>query len=137
LPNNEQIENDIQNDIELKFNLEPDLQTALRKNINDLEEGLEIIDGGKEKIVQTGRIDITAKDKNGNTVVIELKTGQAPDNSITQILSYMGSLYLEGMEKIRGILVAYDFPPKVVFSSKVIPNLKLVKYKFNFKFKEI
>lgn len=119
------------------FNLERDLQTALRRNINDLEEGLAIIDDGKEKSVQSGRIDITAKDKNGNIVVIELKTGEAPDDSITQILSYMGSLSEHTEENIRGILVAYDFPSKVKYSSKVLPNLKLVKYKFNFKFEEL
>jgi hypothetical protein len=49
------------------FEKETELHKALRANIEQLEEGLRIIDGGKEKIVPSGRIDITAEDKNGTT----------------------------------------------------------------------
>jgi RecB family endonuclease NucS len=61
--------------IDTEFGLERDLQLALRSNINQLEAGLTISDGGKEQIVESGRIDITAKDRDGATVVIELKGG--------------------------------------------------------------
>ena len=47
--------------IEQKFGLESDMQKALRKNIGQLEAGLEIIDGGKEKKVASGFIDIGAR----------------------------------------------------------------------------
>src|SRR4051812_39238422 len=62
---------------ETKFGLERDLQSALRKNIADLEPGLSIIDDGKERKVASGFIDITARAKDGATVVIELKAGPA------------------------------------------------------------
>jgi hypothetical protein len=63
----------VQDALEITFGLERDLQTALRKNIEQLEHGLKIIDGGKEQRVAAGYIDITAEDEHGNTVVIELK----------------------------------------------------------------
>ena len=47
------------------FSLEKDLQRALRTNIEQIEKGLKVIDGGNEKITEAGRIDITAEDDNG------------------------------------------------------------------------
>ena len=57
------------------FGLERDLQAALRRTIEQLEPGLEIIDDGAERSVSSGFIDITARDAGGSIVVIELKTG--------------------------------------------------------------
>jgi endonuclease len=59
-------------------------------NIEQLEPGLKIADGGSEKIVPSGRIDITCEDQAGKTVVIELKAGTAARDAIAQILSYLG-----------------------------------------------
>jgi hypothetical protein len=78
--------------VELTFDIERDLQRVLRDNIEQLEPGLKITDGGKEKAVAAGRIDITAEDRNGVAVVIELKTGEADRPAIGQILAYMGDL---------------------------------------------
>ena len=75
--------------METTFGLERDLQIALRCNIEQLEQGLKIIDEGKEQITEAGRIDITAEDKEGAIVVIELKAGTATPACITQILSYI------------------------------------------------
>src|SRR4051794_26815779 len=66
--------------------LERDLQKALRQHIDSLERGLTIIDGQKEQSVTSGRIDITARDHKGETVVIELKAGEADRDAIGQIL---------------------------------------------------
>ena len=57
--------------------LERDLQAALRYSIEQLELGLDIIDGGTERSVAAGFIDITAKEPDGTVVVIELKAGTA------------------------------------------------------------
>ena len=69
-----------------KFALERDLQEALRTNIRQLEAEMKVIDGGKEKTLASDRIDITAEDKQGRTVVIELKAGTADHDAIGQIL---------------------------------------------------
>jgi hypothetical protein len=119
--------------LEGKFGLESDLQEALRANIGQLEAEMKVIDGGKEKTVASGRIDITAEDKQGRTVVIELKAGTADHKAIGQILSYMGDLMTDG-KPMRGILVAGDFTPRVLSAARAVPTLQLKKYSFKFSF---
>lgn len=127
-------EQDIIDSKELTFGLEKDLQIALRNNIENLEPGLKIIDNSKERVVESGRIDITAKDKIGKLVVIELKAGKAKPQSITQILSYMSSIKAKGKDQVRGVLVAGEFDKKMVLAADMIPNLELMKYSINFSF---
>lgn len=121
--------------VETTFGLERDLQRALRANIGQLEAGLVIGDGGKERIVASGRIDICAMDDNNRQVVIELKSGTADLAAIGQILSYMGDLQTAGA--VRGILVAGDFTARAIAASKAVPNIELRKYGFNFSFEKI
>ena len=88
-----------------RIGLERDLQAALRREINQLEAGLVIIDDGVERCVDTGFIDITARDASGSIVVIELKTGKAGRYVIGQISSYMGALVAEEPNsKVRAYL---------------------------------
>src|SRR4029077_805972 len=60
-----------------RIGLERDMQAAIRLDIEQLEKGLAIVDDGAERVVDSGFIDITARDSAGTTVVIELKTGVA------------------------------------------------------------
>jgi hypothetical protein len=95
--------------VETTFSLERDLQNALRANIDQLESGLTIMDGGNERKVASGFIDITARDQTGATVVIELKKAGVSDrDAVGQILGYMGDL-MESTRSVRGILVAGEF----------------------------
>jgi len=123
--------------METTFGLERDLQKALRSNIKQFEQGLKIIDEEKELTTEAGRIDITAKDQQGAIVVIELKAGAANPDCVAQILSYMGALSEKGQKHIRGILVAGDFHPRVVFAARAEPNLQLKKYTFRFSFEAV
>lgn len=120
-----------------RIGLERDMQAALRVGIEQLEKGLSITDEGAERSVESGFIDITARDAAGTTVVIELKTGVAGQRAIAQILSYMGDVVSEqeGV-KVRGILVASDFDSKAKAASRVIPNLVLRKYSVRFTFSD-
>jgi|SRR5438094_4713261 len=117
------------------FSIERDLQNALRKHIEQLEQGLTITDGGKEKVVESGRIDITAEDKKGAAVVIELKAGEADHHAIGQVLAYMGDL-TTNTNVTRGILVAGAFSQKAIAAARVVKNLQLRKYGFNFTFED-
>ncbi len=123
--------------LETTFGLERDLQAALRSNIAQLEEGLSIADKGKELTTAAGRIDITARDQQGSIVIIELKAGTAPPDCVAQILSYMGTFSDKERIPIRGILVAGDFSPRVIFAARAVPNLQLKKYTFRFSFEPI
>jgi hypothetical protein len=85
----------------ITFGLERDLQKALRPNIEQLEKGLKVADGGKEEETEAGRIDILAQDKNNVYVVIELKAGEASPDSIAQVLAYMSSIKKKKEEKCK------------------------------------
>ena len=118
--------------------LERDLQAALRRDIEQLEPGLTIIDDGVERSVSSGFIDITAKDADGMIVVIELKTGTARQAAVAQILSYMGDILDEEPDdRVRGILVAGDFDRKVRAAVRVVSTLSLQAYRMNFEFRVV
>lgn len=118
--------------------LERDLQAALRRAIEQLDPGLEIIDDGAERSVASGFIDITAMDAEGAIVVIELKTGTARQGAVAQILSYMGDIAEEEPDdKVRGILVAGEFDAKARAAARMVPTLLLRSYRVNFEFKAV
>lgn len=122
--------------IDATFGLERDLQLALRKHLDQLEPGLKIADGGKEQTVDSGRIDITAEDSSGTTVVVELKAGPAGRETVGQILGYMGDLMLT-KKSVRGILVAGEFPSGTIAAARANPSLQLKKYSFRFSFEPV
>ena len=122
--------------VETTFGLERDLQGALRSNIEQLEAGLSITDGGKEQKVASGFVDITAQDRKGQIVVIELKAGSADRETIGQILGYMGDLSRIG-KPVRGIIVARDFTLAAVSALGALDNLQLRKYNFRFAFEPV
>lgn len=119
------------------FGLEKDMQTALRANIAQLEPGLEIIDGGSERHVASGFIDILARDRDGTTVIIELKAVKAPLKAQSQIASYMGDIMEETGTLPRGILVAPDFEAKLISAARVMPSLSLTRYRYSFTFESV
>ena len=119
---------------EVTFGLERDLQNALRANIEQLEPGLQIADEGRERQCDAGRIDITAKDAAGKTVVIELKAGVARPEALTQLLAYMGTIGNGQQGSVRGFLIAEDFHSKVIFGARAVPAIELWTYRFKFTF---
>jgi Endonuclease NucS len=127
----------IENAVTTTFGLELDLQRALRQNIGQLEDGLKVVDNGKERQVKSGRIDITGEDSQGRTVVIELKAGEADRDAVGQILGYMGDLGEETTTPVRGILVAGSFSISAVSAMRAVPNLELKRYQFNFSFEAV
>jgi RecB family endonuclease NucS len=95
---------------------------------------LKIIDEGKERVTEAGRIDIAAKDGSGKVVIVELKAGTATPGVIAQVLAYMGALAERNGQGVRGILVAGDFHKKIILAARAIPNLELKEYSFQFRF---
>lgn len=95
-------------------------------------------DDGAERYVASGRIDITAQDRDNNIVVIELKAGKARGDVIGQILGYMGDIITKELDTpVRGIIVASDFDQRVKSASRVISNLSLKEYKIKFNFTDL
>jgi hypothetical protein len=125
---------EIENAADLKFGLERDMQEALRQNIRQLDPSLRVVDEGKERRVEAGLIDILAEDDEGSRVVIELKSGEAPENAITQLLSYIGSLQAEDDSRpVRGVLIARSFSTRVKLAAHAA-GIQLVEYGFSFSF---
>ena len=122
---------------EITFGLEKDLQAVLRDNIEQLEQGLVIVDGGAEETTKAGRPDILARDDDGNLVIIELKAGRAPSGSVEQVLSYMTAVKEENGKSVRGLIIAGAFSDRIIFAARAIPNLNLVTYSFQFSFSTI
>jgi len=122
---------------EARLSLERDLQAALRRSITQLEPGLTIIDGGAERQVPSGRIDILAQHTAGALVVIELKAVRAPRDAVAQILAYMGDLAVESGAEVRGLLIAPDFDPRAIAAARMVPALRLIRFSFNFSFERV
>lgn len=122
--------------VDTAFGLERDLQMALRRNIEQLEPGLTVMDGGKEQVVASGRIDITARSKDGTAIVMELKAGEADRDAIGQVLAYMGDL-LEREKVVRGIIVAREFSPRAIAAARATANVSLIRYGVRFSFEPV
>lgn len=128
--------NELEESTETTFGLERDLQSALRRHIDDLEQGLFVIDDGKERKVPSGFIDITARDRDGSAVAIELKAGTADRGDLGQVLSYIGDL-MEQEPSVRGLLVAGDFTTRAIAAARAAPNVRLVRYGIRFSFETV
>jgi len=115
--------------------IERDMQAAVRADISQLEPGLEIIDGGVERSVESGSIPITARDRNGAIVVIDLRAGGAGRRGVAQVLSFMGDIAAEETEaNVRGMLVASFFEKSARAAARMAPGLSLITYKLAFSF---
>lgn len=122
----------------LAFRLEREMQSAVRKQLTNLEEGLVEADGGFERRVSTGSIDIVARDTQGRLVVIELKAGQCPAGAMEQVLGYAEALQdAEPNETVRAILIASEFSDRIRSAARRTTDLKLLRYEFNLRFLEL
>jgi hypothetical protein len=128
--------------LEITLSLEKDLQEYLSKDLNQLEPGLKLFTdeglAGREIPTEAGKIDILAKDRENNLVVIELKASKASYGTLGQILSYMASIKKElGANHVRGMIVAEEFDKKLSLAVTEVPTVSLVKYKVNFEFEKV
>lgn len=132
------IESEIEESIEASLSLEKDLHVYLARAVHEIEKDLTLQSGGVEYQIDAGRVDLLAKDKNDQLVVIELKAGIAKDAALGQLLGYIGCIAEKSdNKKIRGILIASDFDKRVVYAVKELPQIKLVKYKVAFHLEEV
>lgn len=119
------------------FKLEKEMQQAVRADIGSLEQGLQIIDGGSEQAVSTGKIDILAKDANGQLVAIELKAGACPAGAMEQVLGYAQALADETGQEVRAVLIASSFSDRQRAAAKRTVGLKLRAYGIQMSYKDV
>ncbi len=92
-------------DIKSIVGTENDMHSAIIKTPNIVEEGLHSLEHEKE--IRSGSIDIYAKDKHNNSVVIEVKRRKAQLKHVDQLQRYVKTIS-ENKNDVRGILVAPD-----------------------------
>lgn len=127
------------------FYMEKQLEEFIIDNWNDSEFGktLDLIyeDGllkSQQYKTDIGVIDILAKDKaTGSYVVIELKRNQTSDDTVGQVLRYMGWVTENLKEKsVRGIIVAGKYDEKLYYAQNMIQAVDVFLYEVQFKLKE-
>lgn len=113
------------------FSYERELKAAIRRQLGVIEPGLVEVDGGRERVVATGKIDITARDANGHFVVTELKAGACPPGALEQVLAYSSDLERETGTPCRSILVASQFSERLCSAADRTLALRLVTYEID------
>ena len=117
-----------------EFAYESDLKNYLAKNLGTIEKGLKLYEddgiSGIEYSVGGRRIDILARDKNNDYVVIELKCSRGYDRTIGQILRYMGWIekhLAENNQKVRGIIIANKITDDLKLATSRIKDIDLLE----------
>jgi len=102
--------------------LEKDLEDHLEKHLDKIEGGLKLI--ARQHPTKVGPIDLFAKAKNGDLVVLELKKGRAADKVFGQICRYIGCVKSEQQKKgpaVRGYIVGREVDVKLQYAATVVP----------------
>ena len=82
---------------------EENMREMVFENPEIIEEGFRPVN--REYMTPNGFIDVLGKDKEGNLVVLELKSRRAGINAVKQLKRYMDS-FSDHKEFVRGVLVA-------------------------------
>lgn len=120
--------------IESTISLEQDLEAHLVANLESIESGLELI--GRQVTIGVGRIDILARSRQGQKVIIEVKVGEAKDAAIGQVSRYIGWYQRADGAAPRAFLIAATFPDPVRYAAEAIEGLRLRTYKVSFDFED-
>lgn len=83
---------------------EAEMQQALARRPDLIEEGLTLLD--RELPTDVGGIDLYARDRNGNLVVVELKRAKAGQEAVHQLVRYVERVQLITGLRVRGVLAA-------------------------------
>lgn len=94
------------------------IEDYLEYNLGRLERGLKLVKDGRQFETIVGPIDLLAKDKNNNYVVIELKKGRTSDRVFGQISRYLGyvEMALAQQGNLRGIIIGKEVEDRLFYS---------------------
>jgi hypothetical protein len=122
----------------MEFPLEQYLEHFIVENWKSIDFGEPLdffidADGveGRQYVTDVGIIDVLAKDRAGNFVVIELKKGRGQSAVIGQILAYMNWVeknLVDNGKKVRGIVIAADAHPALLSAQQAVADRVQLKY---------
>ena len=133
---------------EQRFGLERHLHDFLRDNWNHLKLGRDWTlfkksgddDPGYEYPTAVGRIDLLAKHKvQPHWLVIELKRNQTSDQTVGQLLRYIGWVkqhLAEDGDEVHGMIICRSADDALHYALSTIPNAELQLYEVEFHLKE-
>lgn len=105
---------------------ESELERYVMHNLNEIEKGLQFV--AKQVSIKSGRIDILARDKLGQYVIVELKVAEDKE-LIWQSLYYPLQLCKElKLNNVRMITLAPDYPAHILEPLKLLNNVEIIKY---------
>ena len=142
------IDNDTLEDEEAReFAYERDLQAFLARNLDIIEPGLELFTDEENEDVNGfefpagGRyIDILAKSKTNDLVVIELKVSKAYDRVVGQLMRYMAWIkenIAEDDQNVRGVIISKTISEDLVLATSMVQDVILFEYELNVTLKKI
>ncbi len=130
------------------FGLERHLHEFLRDNWKLVELGKEWAlysrpgdeEAGYEFPCDVGRIDLLAKHKTkSHWLVVELKRNQTSDQTVGQLLRYIGWVkrhLAEGDDEVHGLIICHEADDSLHYAISAVPNVKLLFYEVEFHLKE-
>ena len=124
---------------ENEFAYENDLRNYLVRNLSVIEKDLKIYEAedkttGEEFFVPgtSRRIDILAKDKESNFVVIELKVSRGYEKVVGQTLYYQSMIKTHfNQQKVRAIIIAREITPELKAATQFLPDFELFEYQLS------
>jgi hypothetical protein len=103
---------------------EADIVDKLEKDPSIIEEGLRVM--RREKVTNSGFIDLYCEDKDGVTVIVEVKRTSISPNAVYQLEAYLVDFRKKNkLAKARGILCA----PRISEMAKTLIAEKGLEYK--------
>lgn len=122
-----------QESINQQFALEAHLRDFLAKNPERIESGLKLYEAngrnGIEFVIDDGRIDILAIDRDNRFLVIELKLSRGRNKTIGQLLYYMGWVDKNlGNSPCRGMIIANEISDDLLIAAQRVPGVSLCRY---------
>lgn len=130
------------------FGLERHLQEFLRDNWDHTELGKEWKlyeqdgdpEAGYEYPCDIGRIDLLARHRTGHRwLVIELKRRQTSDQTVGQVLRYMGWVkqrMAAAEDSVEGLVIAHEADQAIRFALAAVPAVRLQLYEVDFRLRE-
>lgn len=133
---------------EQQFGLERHLHEFLQDNWNQVELGRDWViyqepgdeEAGYEYPCDVGRIDLLAKHRNEpRWLVVELKRNQTSDQTVGQLLRYIGWVkrhLAEDGERVHGMIICREADNALRYALSTLQNVELRRYQVEFHLSE-